>query len=112
MSDEKAPALDKAAILAARKTLPPVAFPAPGLGGTVYVARLTAGQVDQYMAAVRDVDKSLVRGTALTFALCGPDGARLFAPDDAAQLAELPAAAAEPVVDEFFRLNGLGARKN
>jgi len=106
------PVLDRAAILSARKSLQPQEVPCPDLGGRVFVLRMTAGQVDQYMEAVRQADKSLTRGTVLAFALTDESGTRLFTDKDAPALAELPAATVEPIVDEFFRVNGLTPRKN
>ena len=104
-------AATKASILAARAALAPVPLEVPELGGTVHVARLTARQADQYAREVKAAGEDLTRAAILSNALVTEAGERLFGPADVPALADLPNAAAEPVVDLFGEVNGMGTKK-
>ena len=104
-------ALTKGEILAKAKPLPPVPHDEPALGGLLHVARMSARDADAYARDMKAAPEDLVRGTILAHALTDADGRRLFTLADAPALAELPALAADPVVDLFAEVNGLGAKK-
>lgn len=104
-------ALTKDDILSRAKTLPPEPLDVPALGGTVYVARMTARAADEYARDMKGAADTLVRGTILAHAVVDASGRRLFAQADAAALAELPSAAADAVADKFSEVNDLGEKK-
>lgn len=104
---------DKILGMTAGNGLKPKAITLSEIDESVYVARLTAGQVDRYQEEIKKADKSLVRGTILKWALVDWENKRLFnSDDDAIALSRMPADTAEVIVDAFMELNGLGNRKN
>lgn len=98
--------------LAAGNGLKPKAITLPGIDESVYIARLTAGQVDSYQEEIRKTDRALVRGTILRWALVDADNKRLFTAEDVGTLVQLPADKAEVIVQTFLELNGQSDRKN
>ena len=104
-------ALSKSDILSAAKPLPPEPLEVEALGGTVYVARLSAKGADEYARDLKTAADEHVRGTILAHALVSEAGVRLFAVADAPALAELPKPVADAVCDTFSDVNELNPKK-
>lgn len=123
-SDNAPPVIDQAdvvpavigrAFLTSRagRILPPYPLFVPEWVGTVYVRRLTAGQLDRYYEDLREY-KDQGRAVVLAWAIGDEKGAPVFdvkSASDRATLAGLDAEGAERVIDEFR--SGIGFdRKN
>lgn len=120
-SDKAAPVGDQAdagtpvigrAFLTSRsgQALAPYPLFVPEWVGTVYVRRLTAGQLDRYYDDLRE-HKDQGRAVVLAWAIGDEKGAPVFdvkSASDRATLAGLDAEGAERVIDEFRAGIGLG----
>lgn len=106
-------ALTREEIKAKRSVRPRVPVEVPELGGTVYVAKMTARDRDdfEYMVTggkVGGINTKNIRARFLTLVCVNEDGTRMFEEADAEWLGDLDTDAVQVIVDEGFRLNGIG----
>lgn len=107
------PVLSAAAILRAA-TRPVQAVHVPELRGIVHVREMTVGERDEYEIGIMDADsqqdkRRLVRSSLLVRTICDAEGARLFADDQAEELAgTLGARAADRLFEAARAQNALG----
>ncbi len=84
-----------------------VPFEVPDFGGSVYLRRLTAGDLDEYQAAVAKCPDDRTRATILAHAVADATNRRAFLDADVPDLAKVDAAVLVPVIRRFQELNGL-----
>lgn len=94
---------------------PPVSVPCPGLGGEVYVRRISAAERDAYdhrrFAEGEDGEGTTAdnfRAELLVLCLCDAKGKAMFLADDAAVIGRLPTALVDGLFRAAARLNGIG----
>ena len=108
-------ALTRDEIKAKRAVRPRVPVEVPELGGTVYVAKMSARDRDdfEYMVTGGKVGVTQtprnIRARFLTLVCLNEDGSRMFEEADAEWLGELDTEAVQKIVDVGFRLNGIGS---
>ncbi|OJW26899.1 MAG: hypothetical protein BGO49_21500 [Planctomycetales bacterium 71-10] len=83
-----------------------VAVPEFGEGATAYVRQITAGERDEFEASMQRKRGKDIRVRLVILATCDAEGRRIFTDDDVPSLRELPAAALEPIVNAYLRMNG------
>jgi hypothetical protein len=113
MTEPKVPApLTAGQILAAADRPQPVRVQVPEWSGFVYVREMTAGERDRYEKQLIDSRAGgpfLPRAWLAVLTICDAEGKRLFADDQAGEIAKRSAAALDRVFDAASALNGLGA---
>ena len=107
-------ALTRDEIKAKRGVRPRVAVEVPALGGTVYVAKLSARDREDFEFMVPggkagSVNMRNIRARFLTLVCVNEDGTRMFEESDADWLGDLDTDAVQAIVDAGFRLNGIGS---
>ena len=106
-------ALTRDQIKAKRGVRPRQAVDVPALGGTIYVAKMTARDRDEfeYMVTggkVGAVNTKNIRARFLTLVCVNEDGTRMFEESDAEWLGELDTDVVQEIVAAGFKLNGIG----
>lgn len=106
-------ALTRDEIKAKRAVRPRVPVEVPELGGTIYVAKMSARDRDdfEYMVTggkVGGVNMRNIRARFLTLVCVNEDGSKMFEEADAEWLGDLDTDAVQSIVDAGFRLNGIG----
>lgn len=106
-------ALTRDEIKAKRSVRQRVPVEVPQLGGTIYVAKMTARDRDdfEYMVTggkVGNVNTKNIRARFMALVCVNEDGTRMFDESDAEWLGELDTDAVQEIVDAGFRLNGIG----
>lgn len=106
-------ALTRDEIKAKRGVRQRVAVDVPALGGTIYVAKMTARDRDdfEYMVTggkVGGINTKNIRARFLTLVCVNEDGTRMFDESDAEWLGELDTDAVQIITEAGFKLNGIG----
>ena len=107
-------ALTRDEIKAKRGVRPRVPVEVPELGGTVYVARMTARERDDFEFMVTGGKVGVpttprnIRAKFCTLVCVKEDGTRMFEEEDAEWIGDLDTNVVQAIVDEGFRLNGIG----
>ena len=106
-------ALTREEFKAKRGVRPRVAVDVPSLG-TVYVAKFSAKDRDQFEAMVTGgriggVNLENVRARFVAMVCVNEDGTRIFQDADADWIGDLDTDVVQAIVDAGFRLNGIGA---
>lgn len=106
-------ALTRDEIKAKRSVRPRVPVEVPALGGTVYVAKMTARDRDdfEYMVTggkVGGMNMKNIRARFVALVCVNEDGSRMFEDADAEWIGDLDTDAVQAIVNEGFRLNGIG----
>ena len=106
-------ALTREEFKAKRGVRPRAAVDVPSLG-TVYVAKFSAKDRDQFEAMVTGgriggVNLENVRARFVAMVCVNEDGTRIFQDADADWIGDLDTDVVQAIVDAGFRLNGIGA---
>ena len=106
-------ALTRDEIKAKRSVRPRQPVDVPELGGTIYVAKMSARDRDdfEYMVTggrVGGVNMKNIRARFLTLVCVNEDGTKMFDESDAEWLGDLDSDAVQMIVDKGFELNGIG----
>lgn len=107
-------ALDRAAILAKKNSLPRQEVQIPEWEGSVWVRSLTVGerdQIDSEFNAARNKGKTPdnLRARMIIKGCCDEQGQALFTEADLAEINKLPATVLEKIFDSILRINRIGA---
>jgi hypothetical protein len=98
--------IDRQSLLAMRPTrVEPVTLPD---GSKVHVREISAGERNDWLAAVKKKDDMSVEAAFVCLAACNPDGSRLFKDGDADLLKDVPSGVVARIADRARRLNGIG----
>lgn len=105
-------ALTREQIKAKRGVRPRVAVEVPELG-TIYVAKMTAKDRDQFEQMVTGgkvggVNLQNIRARFVALVAVNEDGTRMFEDGDAEWIGELDTDIVQTIVDAGFKLNGIG----
>ena len=106
-------ALTRDQIKAKRGVRPREPVDDPELGGTVYVAKMTARERDDFEfmvtgGKVGGMNMSNIRARFLAIVCVNEDGTKMFDEADAEWLGDLDTDVVQSIVDAGFRLNGIG----
>lgn len=107
-------ALTRDQIKAKRGVRPREPVNVPELGGTVYVAKMTARERDDFEfmvtgGKVGGMNMSNIRARFLAIVCVNEDGTKMFDEADAEWLGDLDTDVVQAIVDAGFRLNGIGS---
>lgn len=93
---------------------PPLLVQVPEWGGSVYVRRLSVGDLGKYFARINELNghPDKIRVAALSSAICDENGNRLFTESDASALVDLDAAGYDRVMLAFTTENRMNTRGN
>jgi hypothetical protein len=106
-------ALTRDEIKAKRCVRQRIAVEVPELGGTIYVAKMTARDRDELEYMVNagrpgGMNTRNIRARFLTLVCVNEDGSRMFDESDAEWLGDLDTDTVQLITDAGFKLNGIG----